>query len=166
MGLARPDLGHAGPTAAALRQVRRWARQEAGDLGREHGALVIILEFPGLRLRTGGLLVGDEMKEVVIGGCRQEKGDLFSGGVEMFWAKTQHRPCRCQQRWCAASFFFLETLVMELRLHPRWFRLSGRNPKLWVLGRTMAAATSLPPWRHHLGELAFNGGRVFLLLST
>jgi hypothetical protein len=69
--------------AAVLRQVRRWARQEVGVLGREHGALVLVLEFPGLRLWTGGLLAGDEMEEVVIGGCRQEKGGLFSGGVEI-----------------------------------------------------------------------------------
>jgi hypothetical protein len=42
-----------------------------------------------------------------------------------------------------ASFFFLETLAVELRPHPRW-RLSGRNPKLWVPRRAMTASTSFP----------------------
>jgi hypothetical protein len=60
-----------------------------------------------------------------------------------------------------ASFFFLETLAVELRLHPRWLRLSGRNPKPWVPGRAMAAAASFPSCRYRLGELA-----LFLLLST
>jgi hypothetical protein len=87
--------------------------QEAGDLGHEHGALVLGLEFPGLRLQTGGLLAGDEMEEVVLGGCRQEKGGLFSGGVKMFLAKAQHLPCRSRQRWRAASFFFLETVISQ-----------------------------------------------------
>jgi hypothetical protein len=45
---------------------------------------------------------------------------------------------------------------VELRLHPRWLRLSGRNPKLRVPGRAMVAATSFPSCRHHLGELAFS----------
>jgi hypothetical protein len=59
-----------------------------------------------------------------------------------------------------ASFFFLETLAVELRLHPRWLWLSGRNPKLRVPERAMTAATSFPSCRHRLGELTFSDGRV------
>jgi hypothetical protein len=59
-----------------------------------------------------------------------------------------------------ASFFFLETLTMDLLLHPRWLWLSGGNPKLGVLGRTMAVASSFPCCRHCLGELAFSNRRV------
>jgi hypothetical protein len=53
--------------------------------------------------------------------------------------------------------------AVELHLHPRWFWLSRRNPKLQVPRRAMAATTLFPSWRHHLGELAFSGGCVFLL---
>jgi hypothetical protein len=59
-----------------------------------------------------------------------------------------------------ASFFFLEMLVVELRLHPRWLRLSGRNPRLRVPRRAMAATTSFPSCRHRLGEPAFSDRRV------
>jgi hypothetical protein len=49
---------------------------------------VLALEFPGRRPRAGALLAEEELEEVVLGGCRQEKSCLFLRWVEMLRAKA------------------------------------------------------------------------------
>jgi hypothetical protein len=61
------------------------------------------------RRRGGGLLAGDEVAAMVLGGCRQEKrcAACSRGGVEMFRAKALHRSCRCRQQWRPSVIFLL-----------------------------------------------------------
>jgi hypothetical protein len=81
----------------------------------------------------------------VVLSTREGKGGLFSG---VAWRCSGRKPSTdlvgAGSGGAPASSFFWETLAVELRLHPQWLLLFGRNPKLRVFGRAMAATTSFP----------------------